>query len=151
MKIQYAKNPIWVNQEQTLIDLIIKWEDVERELPFTASASDVEQHGKELFAAALRGEFGEIFPYVPPEPNPTYYPILSRRQLRLGLLKLGVTTTQVDSVISNFPEPERSVALIEWQDATGYQRNHPLVHKMTEVLRLDETVVNQTWLEASIL
>lgn len=35
-------------------------------IPFTAAPDDVEHHGKELYAKALAGEFGEIAPYIEP-------------------------------------------------------------------------------------
>lgn len=31
-------------------------------LPFTASPHDVEQHGRDLYARAVAGEFGEVKP-----------------------------------------------------------------------------------------
>lgn len=65
MKIQTAKNPEWANAARCSINLII---DVPclGELPFCASASDVEQHGRELFDRAINGEFGAIADPAPP-------------------------------------------------------------------------------------
>lgn len=58
-----AKNPKYTNQARSGIDLeyehpVYGW------IPFTAIADDVEQLGRELFQAALDGEFGEIADYV---------------------------------------------------------------------------------------
>lgn len=39
-------------------------------VPFTASPDDVEEHGRDLYARAVAGEFGEIAPYVAPVPTP---------------------------------------------------------------------------------
>mgnify|MGYP001301195200 CR=1 FL=1 len=39
-------------------------------IPFTASPDDPEQHGRELYARIIAGEFGEIAPHVEPEPVP---------------------------------------------------------------------------------
>jgi len=66
MKLEYAKNPQWVDAEHTMIDLVIKWDVFPEELPFTASPNDIEQHGRDIFAAALQGEFGPVVEYVPP-------------------------------------------------------------------------------------
>jgi hypothetical protein len=66
MQLEYAKNPRWVNAEHTMIDLTIKWDFLDEELPFTASPTDVEAHGRSLFEAAKDGQFGEVAEYVPP-------------------------------------------------------------------------------------
>lgn len=60
MFLQYAKNPVWANSEQTTINLLIKWDNFKEELPFTADPNDCEQHGRDIFALALAGNFGEI-------------------------------------------------------------------------------------------
>ena len=68
MQLEYAKNPVWANAEHTMIDLTIKWVEIDEELPFTASPDDCEEHGRAIFAAAAAGEYGavaEFVPYVP--------------------------------------------------------------------------------------
>lgn len=66
MKLEYAKNPQWSSEGNTTIDLVIKWESIEFELPFTASPHDCEAHGREIFAAAAAGHFGAVVDYVAP-------------------------------------------------------------------------------------
>jgi hypothetical protein len=70
MQLEYAKNPVWANAEHTMIDLTIKWEGINEEYPFTASPTDVEAHGRAIFAAAAAGEYGPVAEYLPP-PAPT--------------------------------------------------------------------------------
>jgi hypothetical protein len=68
MQLEYAKDPIWANAEHTMIDLTIKWVEIDEELPFTANPDDCEEHGRAIFAAAVAGEYGvvaEFVPYVP--------------------------------------------------------------------------------------
>jgi hypothetical protein len=75
MHIEYVKDPRWVDAEHTMIDLTIKWDRFNEELPFTANPNDVEEHGRVLFAAATAGEFGPVAEYVPPpEPAPSPTP-----------------------------------------------------------------------------
>jgi hypothetical protein len=69
MSIEYVKDPKWVNAEHTMIDLTIKFKQSLGDFPFTADENDCEAHGRELFARALAGEFGEVLEYVPP-PEP---------------------------------------------------------------------------------
>jgi hypothetical protein len=71
MKLEYAKDPKWVDAEHTMIDLTVKWDRFNEELPFSASPNDCEEHGRAIFAAAVAGEFGPVAEYVaPPEPEP---------------------------------------------------------------------------------
>ena len=69
MNLQYAKDPRWVNAEHTMIDLTIKWDGINEELPFTASPTDCEAHGRAIFEAAFTGQFGPVAAYVPPSTN----------------------------------------------------------------------------------
>jgi len=66
MQLEYAKNPRWVNAKHTMIDLEIKWDSINMELPFTASPTDCEAHGRAIFEAAVAGQFGDVAEYVPP-------------------------------------------------------------------------------------
>jgi hypothetical protein len=65
MQLEYAKNPVWANAEHTMIDLTIKWDAFNEELPFSASPADCEAHGRAIFEQAAAGAFGEVLEYVP--------------------------------------------------------------------------------------
>jgi hypothetical protein len=71
MQLEYAKDPVWANAEHTMIDLVIKWNRFNEELPFSASPDDCEEHGRAIFAAAVAGEYGPVSEYVPPPLQPT--------------------------------------------------------------------------------
>ena len=62
-------NPVWANSEQTLINCQIDHPEY-GPIPFTASPTDPEQHGQDIYAAIVAGDHGPIGPYVPP-PGPT--------------------------------------------------------------------------------
>ena len=54
-------NPRWANAEQTMIDCEITTSQFGDEvLPFTASATDVENHGRAIFADIVAGKYGLI-------------------------------------------------------------------------------------------
>lgn len=78
LTLQYAKDPVWNNEENTSVYLIVKWEEFVEEMPFTAVSWDTEEWGRDVYARAVAGEFGEIAPYIKPippiidfEPTPT--------------------------------------------------------------------------------
>ena len=60
MKVVQAQNP--VRKSATVIDLQVLFEELQGEgfLPFSASLNDTEPHGRDLYARAVAGEFGEI-------------------------------------------------------------------------------------------
>ena len=76
--LQYAKDPIYNNEERTSILLTVKWEEFQEEMPFGATSYDPEPYGVDLFNRAVAGEFGTVAPFVKPiipsidfEPTPT--------------------------------------------------------------------------------
>jgi len=66
-----------------------------------------------------------------PPPVPS---AVTRRQLRLWLVRHGYTLAQVEAVIDALPEPQRTEARIEWQDATQFERGHPLLRQLAGAL-----------------
>lgn len=63
-------NPRWSDAKQTTIDCEITTSQFGDEvLPFTASATDCEAHGRAIFADIVAGAYGEIAEYVPPPPE----------------------------------------------------------------------------------
>lgn len=64
MNIISVANPRWDNAAQTMILLDVETEEYGI-IPFAASPSDTEKHGRDLFAAAVAGDFGPITPKPP--------------------------------------------------------------------------------------
>lgn len=59
-----ASAPVWANAEKTAINLKVRFSHFPQPIPFTASAGDKEEHGRELFSRAKFGEFGKIGEFV---------------------------------------------------------------------------------------
>ena len=66
MNLISASNPIWSNLENTAVDIIAQFDTFPSPLPFTASSTDPEEYGRNIYTRAISGEFGPIAPYVPP-------------------------------------------------------------------------------------
>ena len=150
MNLQYAKDPRWANAEQTLIDLTIKWETIDEELPFTASPTDTEAHGRAFFAAAASGEFGPVAEYVAPSPVPPTVPAsVTMRQARLALLGAGLLD-DVGAAIAAIPDPvQRKAAEIEWEYAQTVDRNSPFTQQMAAGLNLTAEQLNALFTQAA--
>ena len=69
MNITSARNPQWADAAHTHINLLATFDTI-GEVPFSASASDLEPHGVLLFNEASAGTFGVIAAYVPPVTPP---------------------------------------------------------------------------------
>jgi len=60
-----AHSPQWADAAHTMI--ILTWvHDTLGSIPFAASPTDIELHGRELFAQAAAGDFGVVAEYVAP-------------------------------------------------------------------------------------
>lgn len=89
-------------------------------------------------------------PPVPPPPAPP--PSLSRRQLLLALLSIGVTADMVAAEIEAIADPiERAAAMIEWTAASSYERDHPLVVDLAAAFGLPAGQVDDLWTWAASL
>ena len=68
MNILSASNPVWVREDQSMLNLTVEFVELPGEkLLFTASPDDVESHGQELWQRAISGEYGPIAPWVEKE------------------------------------------------------------------------------------
>jgi hypothetical protein len=151
MQMQYAHTPKYLNADGTLVDLVVKFAEFDTELPFAASPTDIEAHGRELFTRATAGEFGAIAAYVAPSALPPQVPqSVTMRQARLALLGAGLLAG-VEAAIAALPEPQKSAALIEWEYAAVVQRSSGLVPMMGTELGLTETQLDDLFVAAAAL
>lgn len=66
--VNSARNPIWANYEKTAINLEVDFDELDEIfVDFTASSSDPEPHGADLYNRAIAGEFGEIADFPIPD------------------------------------------------------------------------------------
>lgn len=66
MKYSAVRNCKWANAEHSSIECEVNFNDVNSEewTPFAANPLDHYEHGREIFAKAVAGEFGVIQEYV---------------------------------------------------------------------------------------
>jgi hypothetical protein len=79
----------------------------------------------------------------PPEPG---LPPLSPRQIRLGLLGVGITGDMVTEALQGNAE-----GLIEWQYATQFERDHPLIEALAGGFGLTSEQIDELWANAATL
>lgn len=65
---------------------------------------------------------------------------ITARQLRLMLHRENLLD-RVDGALSELPEPQRTVARIEWEHATEFESDHQMISQLGHALGLDETAI----------
>lgn len=148
MQITSARNPIFKSADSQAIDLLVVFDGSSVEVPFTASNSDLEAHGRDLFARAMAGEFGAVSQFVPPPPP--IPEVVTMRQARLALLQSGLLA-QVNTAIANMSGIDGDAARIEWEFSNTVERNQPLVQSLIGALGLTEAQLDDLFTLAATL
>jgi hypothetical protein len=92
-----------------------------------------------------------IASYIPPPDKPTTIPqSITPRQARLALLGAGLLS-QVESALQGLPEPDRTVALIEWEYATLIERGSAWIAGLGAALGLDAAQIDELFISAANL
>lgn len=82
---------------------------------------------------------------------PKILPDVTPRQIRQALTLTGITEQQIDEAINSFPEPIKTMATIEWQYSTMFQRTRPLVLEVQQILEWTDEQVDALWKLAASL
>lgn len=84
--------------------------------------------------------------YEPPPAPPVTLAPLSARQLRLGLVGGGIALSSVEGAIAAIPDEQaKAVAEIEWQFASQFDRDHPLIEQVGTALGLTSEQIDSMW------
>lgn len=83
-------------------------------------------------------------PILTPEDQRAQMPPISKRQLRLTLVRNGISLSDLDAAILAMGDE----AVIEWQDASEYRRLHPLLNQVATHLSLTQEQVDVMWQQA---
>lgn len=81
------------------------------------------------------------------KPIPTEIPLWAFR----SILTLQGYASQVDSLILALPEPQKTIANVQWQYGNFIERNHPLIDALGAELGLTKEDINNIFKEASKL
>lgn len=73
------------------------------------------------------------------------------RQIRQALVLAGISEEMILSGLNTLPEPTRSLAKIEWERSTAFDRNRPLVKSMGLMMGFSESQLDDIWLLAMSL
>ncbi len=84
-------------------------------------------------------------------PEPPIFKPVTRRQLRLTLVRNNIPLSNVEAAISAMPEGlTKEEAQIEWADASEFERTHPTLVLIASALNLTELQVDTMWRQAEV-
>jgi hypothetical protein len=77
---------------------------------------------------------------------------VSARQIRLWLIRHGISLAQVDAAIDAIPDQlQRDSVRVEWDYAPYVERTHPMLIPLAAALGLTEAQVDQAFIEAAVI
>ena len=135
----------WDNAEQTMLTADVLFEELQAlgPIPFSTQDGADTAHGQEIWDKAIAGDYGPIPAYAAPsiENVRLAMPRLTPRQIRLGMLSVGITESQVDAALAN-----DAYGLIEWKYATEFSRTHPLIDALGTTFQLTPEQIDSLWI-----
>lgn len=86
--INSVKNPRWVDQEHTKIEVLVDFDELDEEfVEFTPHPDDPEPHSRYIYEQVMAGAYGEISAWVPPELPSADTALKQMREQRSTLLE----------------------------------------------------------------
>lgn len=82
------------------------------------------------------------------DPAPMVPEVVSRRQALRALQAAGLLD-QVEPAIAALPSPQREIAMIDWQAATEFRRDHELIALLGMALGLTEQQIDALFIDAA--
>ena len=70
---------------------------------------------------------------------------VSARQIRTALIMSGKPIAAIEEVLSQLPEPNRSIAQVAWEYSNEYFRDNPLLVSLAPLLGFTESQLDDLW------
>lgn len=84
--------------------------------------------------------------------SPVFSSTISSRQIRLWLIRNGISLQSVTDAIDSIEDPIlRDSVTIEWEYAPYIERSHPMLVPLAQNLGLSESDIDRAFIEASLL
>lgn len=142
------RNPVYNNRGT--IDCEIYSERSKAWIEYTAAPDDVEEIGRLTYEAILASN-EKIGAYIPPalDEQRAYMTPITPRQLRLALIRNGVSVASVDAAIASISDQNvREEAQVEWEYATSFSRMSSSFLRIMEAIGMTPDQVDVLWAQA---
>lgn len=146
MQVVSARNPEYTPHG---IELLVTFEGL-GEVPFHATPTDTEPHGRDIFSRALNGEFGAIAAYVVDES--IHVPAsVTPRQAKLALLSAGLLDAVEAAIEAIADASTKRVAQIEWEYAQEVRRDCPQLNAVAAQMGMTDAQLDELFTLAATL
>ncbi len=125
---------------------IYKWQAVLQE-------EDNELYKKQLEYKDSGGIFDDIADeYISENDIPKKIPQeLTPRQIRLALIQSWINLSNIDTMIDNIPEPQKSVIKTLWEYSLSYSRDDEMLIQFAKQLWMEEDKLDQLFILGAAL
>lgn len=138
----------WLNIYSLVIVADLGKGDGAQQYPFTYHVDDNDGLTPDVQAWLMEHPEFPLPEYVPPAPlGPEAYP-LTARQMRLGLVRGGVSLKAIQTAIDNLPNPARDEAQIYWEFSTIVKWGDATMQSILAAAGLDTESATAMWLAA---
>lgn len=76
---------------------------------------------------------------------------ISSRQLRSQLILQGFNLETIEQALNQLPEPNRSLAKVDWEYATNFYRNNSMIVAVGQLLQLTEEQIDNIFIQGALL
>lgn len=70
------------------------------------------------------------------------------RQFRQAAILMGISLQMIEEAIEQLPDPHKSLAKVEWEYSTLFERRRPIVRMMGTILGWTEKQIDDLWVVA---
>lgn len=71
---------------------------------------------------------------------------ITPRQFKLALLVNGISPAQVENFINTLSEPDKTFAMINWQDATTFKRSNEMINAFAPQMGLSQLQLDEIFI-----
>lgn len=93
----------------------------------------------------------EVESYTTPDPEIYVPQEVTPRQMRVALIMSGISTANIEAMISALPEPDQSIVRTTWEYSTAFERENPILNSMASNLGLTQSDVDDLFILAATL
>jgi len=87
-----------------------------------------------------------LAPYAVKQPQPPE--MVTPRQIRQALVLNGLTLDEIDAALASLPEPQKTMAHIEWEYSIAVYRSNPLVDAVGQMLGWTSDQIDALFIQA---
>lgn len=143
------RKPRWSSDDNSMVDVEVKFDELPDFVPCTVSNQDEEEHLKDLWQRVVVGkEAGTIAPFTPRDPLTIP---LTASEFEAALVLLGIDRDQIEPAITAAisDSVERARALGGWRRLTSITRDNAIMELLKPAFNVTDADIDAAWAQAA--